>query len=138
MPRADFLTGGLDTIPWASWSGRAARGELTRADIEGAGGFAQLRSEWFGFWSTHGTLIEAAAGIRQRDGTPGLFRNGVALNTSWQAGRALALIRARRLAGFSPAEWSDALASAMNASAAALGACTIMIEGDVITIVRGG
>jgi hypothetical protein len=138
MPRADFLEGYFHTLRWSGWDGRGLARELTRADIDAADGFTQLRTELFGFWSTHGTLIEAAPGIRQRNGTPGLFRNGVALNTSWQAGRDLAAVRTRRLKAFDPAAWSDALASAMNASARALGRCRVDVTGGVVTIVRGG
>jgi hypothetical protein len=138
MPRADFIEGALSTLTWSGWTGRAVRGDLTRADVDDASGFTQLRTEYFGFWSTHGNAIESASGVKRADGQSGLYRADVALNTSWQAGHDLALIRAGRKDAFEAAEWGLALAAAMNASAGSLGRCVVEIVGGVVTIVWGG
>jgi hypothetical protein len=132
MPRADFIEGGLYTLRWCGWVGMdTIHRDLTRPELDAAVDINLLRNEWFGFWATHGVAIEAAPGL------PGLGRDGVPLNTSWQAGHDLSMIRARRKAAFGESEWGAQLAAAMNASAAALGPCVVDVVDGLITVVRG-
>jgi hypothetical protein len=132
MPRADFLEGYGHTLLWSGYDGRGLSRALTRADLDTADGATQLRNELFGFWSSYGSLIEIAPGI------PGLRRNGVLLNTSWQAGHDLVAIRTGKLRAFDARLWGDALAAAMNAAARSLGRCLVEVVNGTITIVRGG
>ncbi len=131
MPLADFVEGYLSAIRWCGFRATHAFGrDITRSDINSLD-LTALRAELSAFWATYGAAIEAAPGI------PDLRRDNVPVNTSTQAGHALACIQTKRWSGgFHEQEWGRRLANDMTASVRAMNPIAITFENGALTVKR--
>lgn len=131
MPLADFVEGYLSAMRWCGFKATHSFGrDITRSDIDTLD-LTELRADLTAFWNTHGAAIEAAPGI------PDLRRDNVPVNTSVQAGHALACIQTGRWStGFLASEWGSRLAGAMKTSADALSTTFIEVENGALVVRR--
>lgn len=130
MPITDFVEGYLLALRWCGFRATYEFGrDITKSDIDSLN-LTELRAELATFWSKHAAAIETAAGI------PDLRRNGVRVNTSAQAGHALACIQTRRLRNFHVLDWGDTLVTAMKASADALDSVIIEVVNGALMVRR--